>query len=134
MWILHQQRSYLPYWQLVQKPQLASCITSAKDKRLLWTVKSTRKNMSKITEKLSSGEFTYRSCDNLLTIRYKHILQRDAYAQSITKGLNHVTCTNLYRTTMYRTLLHSITENTLWICDSISYKKFFLIPWFLRLC
>lgn len=35
------------------------------------TVKSTRKNMPKINEKLSKGEFTYRSCEKLLAVRYK---------------------------------------------------------------
>lgn len=35
------------------------------------TVKTSRKNMPKITTKLSSGEFTYRACEKLLTVRYK---------------------------------------------------------------
>ncbi|KAJ8935655.1 hypothetical protein NQ314_012704 [Rhamnusium bicolor] len=35
------------------------------------TVKSNRKNIPKITEKLSGGEFTYRCREKLLAIRYK---------------------------------------------------------------
>lgn len=54
------------------------------------TVKSTRKNMPKITTKLSSGEFTYRSCKKLLAVRYKDKREVNMLSSSHTPDVKSV--------------------------------------------